>query len=111
MEDSPNRNISLTGTVAKLLILELFNKQRNIARCVINERVAELHRSRGGLLRTSQTATAIADALDSLRREDPPKAYNQPKGSWHINSAGVDTDSLEYKLYTDRLLRKPQNTP
>lgn len=48
MEDYPYRNISLTGTVAKPLILELFNKQRNVARCVINERVAELHRSRGG---------------------------------------------------------------
>ena len=109
--ESPYRNISLTGTVAKLLILELFNKQRNIARCVINERVAELHRSRGGLPKTSETAGPIANALDSLRKEDLPKAYNQPKGSWHINSAGVDTDSLEYKLDTDRLLRKPQNIP
>ena len=70
----------------------------------IDEEVAELHRSRGGLPKRSETAGPIANALDSLRQEDPPKAYNQPKGFWHINSAGVNTDSLEYKLYTDRLL-------
>ena len=109
MDDYPYKNKPLIGKVAESLILELFDKQRDVPRCVIEEEVTELHRSRGGLLRTSQTATAIADALDSLRREDLPKAYNQPKGSWHINSAGVDTDSLE--LYTDKLLRKPQNIP
>ena len=106
MEGYPYKNKSLTGKVAKPLILKLFDKQRNVPRSIIEEEVAELHRSRGGLPKTSETA-GIASALDSLRWEDPPKAYNQPKGFWHINSAGVDTDSLEYKLYLDRLLRKP----
>ena len=104
MEDYPYKNKSLTGKVAKPLILELFDKRTNAPRSEIDEEVAELHRSRGGLPKRSETAGPIANALDSLRQEDPPKAYNQPKGFWHINSAGVDTDSLEYKLYTDRLL-------
>ena len=103
MEDYPYKNKSLTGKVAEPLILELFGKQRDVSRSAIEEEVAELHLSRGGLPKTSETAGPIANALDSLRKGDPPKAYNQPKGSWHINSDGVDTDSLEYKLYTDRL--------
>ena len=104
MEAYRYKNKFLTGKVTKPLILELFDKRTNVPRSEIDEEVAEFHRSRGGLPKRSETAGPIANALDSLRQEDPPKAYNQPKGFWHINSAGVDTDSLEYKLYTDRLL-------
>ena len=101
MEDYPYKNKSLTGKVAKSLILELFDKQKDVPRSVINEEVIELYCSRGGLPQTS----AIATALDSLRKEDPPKAYNEPKGFWHINGAGVDTDSREYKCYEQRVLK------
>ena len=76
MEDYPYKNKSLTGRVAKSLILELFDKQKDVPRSVINEEVAELYCSRGGLPKTS----AIATALDSLRQEDSPKAYNEPQG-------------------------------
>ena len=103
MENYPYRNESLTITVAKSLILKLFDKQRDVPRSRIEEEVAERHLSRGGLPQTSETAAPIAGALDSLRLEDPPKAYNQPKGSWHINRAGVDTDSLSYKQYRARV--------
>ena len=98
----------LTGRIAADLILELFDKQTDVPRRKINEKVAELHISRGGSLPRNPDVT-IGAGLDSLRQEDPPKAYNQPEGVWHINSAGVDTDSLEYKHYLARLSRKSQN--
>ena len=109
MEDYCYKSKFLTGKVAKPLILELFDKRTNVSRSEIDEEVPELHRSRGGLPKTSETAGPIANALDALRNEDPPKAYNEPKGCWHINSDGVDTDSIEYKCYLARLSRKSQN--
>ena len=48
MEDYPYENKSLTGKVAEPLILELFDKQTDVPRSVIEEEIAELHRSRGG---------------------------------------------------------------
>ena len=103
MEDYPYKNKSLTGKVASDLILELFDGQRGVPRRKINEKVRELHISRGGSLSRNPDVT-IGTGLDRLRGKD--KAYNQPPRFWHINSAGVDTDSLEYKRYRDRLSRK-----
>ena len=93
----------LTRKIASDLILELFDGQRGVPRRKINEKVGELHISRGGSLSRAPDVT-IGTGLDRLRKDD--KAYNQPTRFWHINSAGVDTDSREYKLYRDRLLQK-----
>ena len=105
MEDYPYKNKSLTGKVASDLILELFDGQTDvpIPRSQINEKVLGLHISRGGVSSPNAHAT-IGTGLDRLKKED--KAYNEPPGFWHINSAGVDTDSQEYKRYKDRLSRK-----
>ena len=88
--------------VAASLILELFDKQTCVPRSVINEEVAELHRSRGGRLSRNPDVT-IGTGLDRLREED--KAYNEPPGFWHIDSAGVDKDSPKYKCYEQRVLK------
>ena len=84
--------------VAASLILELSDKQTCVPRNVINEEVAELHRSRGGRL-----SVTIGTGLDRLREED--KAYNEPPGFWHIDSAGVEKDSPKYKCYEQRVLQ------
>ena len=110
MEDYSYKGKPLTKEVAERLILELFDEQRDVPRCKINEKVLELHLRRGGVS-SPNAHTTIGTGLDSLRKACPPKAYNQPKRFWHINSDGVDTDSPEYKLYTDRLLQKSQNIP
>ena len=103
MEDYPYKNKSLTGTVASDLILELFDGKTGVPRRKINEKVLKLHLCRGGIS-SPDPYTKIGAGLDRLKKED--KAYNEPEGFWHINSAGVDTDSLEYKRYRDRLSRK-----
>ena len=96
----------LSGEIVSELILETFDKQLRVSRQEIVKKVKELHRSRGGLLNSApKDYTAIAYGLDLLRLAYPPKAYNQPKGFWHINSTGVDTDSPKYRLYGQRVLK------
>ena len=103
MKDYEHKGKPLTRKIASDLILELFDGQRGVPRRKINEKVRELHISRGVSLSRNPDIT-IGAGLDHLRGED--KAYNQPPRFWHINNAGVDTDSLEYKLYRDRLAPK-----
>lgn len=108
MKDYEHKGKPLTRKIASDLILELFGGQAGIPRCRINEKVLELHLRRGGVS-SPNAHTTIGTGLDSLRRANPPQAYNQPPSFWHINRAGVDTESPEYQLYIDRLLRRSKN--
>ena len=105
MKDYEHKGKPLTSKIASDLILKLFDGQRGVPRRKINEKVRELHISRGGSLSRNPDVT-IGTGLDSLRRANPPQAYNQPCSFWRIDSAGVDTESPEYELYTDRVSRK-----
>lgn len=83
MADYPYKNKPLTGKVVADLILELFNGQTDVPRREIREKVTELHISRGGLSKTSDTARPDADGLNHLRNEG--KVKNPKKGFWNIN--------------------------
>lgn len=87
MEDYPYKNKSLTGIVAEPLILELFDKQTDVPKSVIEEKVTELHLSQGGLPQTSETSFPIVNGLDRLKDKD--QANNPRRGFWTINSAGI----------------------
>ena len=89
MQDYPHKNKSLTGKVAADLILEIFNGQTGVPREEIREKVTELHISRGGLPKNSDTARPDADGLDRLKKQK--KASNPKKGFWSINRARQNT--------------------
>ena len=90
MDDYQYKGKSLTGIVAESLILELFDKQADVAKNLIEEKVKELHLSRGGLPQTSPTAFPIVNGLARLKGKD--QADNPRKGYWTINSAGIGAD-------------------
>ena len=87
MEDYKHKNRSLTGKVAEPLILELFDKQTEVPKSVIEEKVTDLHLSQGGLPQTSETSFPIVNGLDRLKDKD--QADNPKRGFWTINSAGI----------------------
>ena len=90
MEDYPYKNKSLTGTVAEPLILELFDKQTDVPKNVIEEKVKELHLSRRGLPQTSETAYPIVNGLDRLKGKG--QANNPRRGFWTINSTMIEVN-------------------
>ena len=100
MEDYPYKNKSLTGTVAEPLILELFDKQTDVPKSVIEEKVKELHLSRGGLSQTSETAYPIVNGLDRLKGKG--QADNPRRGFWTINSAGIKANIADTPVPVDQ---------
>ena len=73
----------LTRAIASDLILELFDGQTDVPRKKINEKVRELHISRGGSLSINPDVT-IGTGLDRLRGEG--KADKRTKSFWNIDS-------------------------
>ena len=59
---------SLTGKVAEPLILELFDKQTDVPKSVIEEKVKKLHFSRGGLPETSPKSQPVTTGLARLKK-------------------------------------------
>lgn len=86
--------------VAASLILELFDGQTDVPRQEIERKVAKLYVSRSGVLESSLTAYPATYGLEHLISQR--KAYSEPTGCWHIESAGVDTDSPKYRLFEQR---------
>lgn len=86
--------------VAASLILELFDGDRDVPRQEIKRKVIKLYVCRGGLPETSLAAYPDSPGLDRLIRQK--KAYSEPRGFWHIDSGGVDTDSPKYKTFKQR---------
>ena len=100
MEDYENKGKSLTGTVAVPLIFEFFDKQVDVPRRVIEEKVTEVHLSRGGRPQTSETAYPFVAALDKLK--DKNQADNPKRGLWTINSAGIEGNIIDAPVSVDQ---------
>ena len=93
----------IEGAVAASLILKLFDGQTDVPRQEIERKVSKLYASLSGFPETSLAAYSAVVGLEHLIRQK--KAYSEPRGFWHIDSTGVDTNSPRYKLYEERQAR------
>ena len=92
MQDYKHKNKPLTGKVAADLILEFFDKQAAVPYRDIEEKVTEVHLSRGGL---PQTSTIIGPTVRGLSRlKNNGKANNPTRGLWSIDSNGLKAELM-----------------
>ena len=78
MQDYSHKNKPLTGSVASELILEFFDGQTRVPTKEIREKVIELHVSRGGLPKPTDTTSSVTRGLTRLKKQG--KAKSRKKG-------------------------------
>ena len=108
MEDYLYKNKPLTGAVASELILEIFDGQTRVPTKEIRQKVTELHISRGGLPKPTDTTSSVTRGLTRLKKQG--KAKNRKKGFWNINPTRqnnrLESEGAEFLVLGQLLIRK-----
>lgn len=108
MQDYSHKNKPLTGSVASELILEFFDGQTRVPTKEIREKVIELHVSRGGLLKPTDTTSSVTRGLTRLKKQG--KAKSRKKGFWNINPTRqnnrLESEGAEFLVLGQLLIQR-----